>query len=765
MDEKGTKINNDDFKIVNTGCCHDCGGRCVLKAHVKDGKIIRFETDNGEDPQLRACMRGRAYRQRVYSKDRLKYPLRRIGERGEGKFKRISWDEALDEIASKLKEIKEKYGNSSILFVPGGGNQAMLHGVVPVGLMLNQFGGYTRMWGIPSYEGALFASMATYGTIKTGNAREDLLNSKYIIMWGWNPANTIWDPGTSLVLAKAREKGIKIIAIDPIFTDSAAIFADQWIPIRPGTDAAMINAMAYVIITEDLQDQPFIDRYSIGFDKYKNYVLGIEDGKPKTPEWAESITTVSADVITTLARDYAINKPAALIAGWGPARTAMGEQYSRAANVLTAITGNLGFNGGYASGFMRAYSSRERIIPRGKEKERNKKPDKERKKVKKPRPQDNPVDFDAPPRKDSLYKLRGGTNPANTRIHNNDFYNAILQGRKGGYPADIKMAYITATNHLNQYCNLNRGIEAFKSLEFIIIHEQVMTPTAKFADIILPINTFMERNDIAVPWLGSPYYIYLNKAIDSLYESKSDLEICRELAKRLGLNTSLLNLNEDQILRMFAALRKDIKSYNKMKRDGYMKVKVEEPFVAFRKQIEDPENNPFPTLSGKIEIYCEHLAEMNNPLIPPIPKYLSHNEHYDSPKAKMYPLQLITPHNKRRTHSTLSNIPWLEEIEPHSAWVNPVDAIKRKIENDDLIDIFNDRGRIRIPAKLTERIRPGVVCVYQGAWYNPDKDGVDLGGCANVLTNDSYSPGGAFPMNSALVQVELSPKKQKEDSL
>jgi anaerobic dimethyl sulfoxide reductase subunit A len=750
----------NDIQIIKTGCCHDCGGRCVLRAHVKDGKIIRLETDNGEDPQLRACLRGRAYRQRVYSEERLRYPLRRVGERGEGIFERISWDEALDEVAYKIKEIIKKYGNSAILLVPGGGNQGMLHGIVPHALLLHQIGGYTRMWGAPSYEGALFASMATYGTIMTGNAREDLLNSSLIIMWGWNPANTIWDPGTSLWLVKAREKGVKIVAIDPIFTDSAAILADQWIPIRPGTDTAMLLAMAYVIITENLHDESFIKKYTVGFDKYRDYILGIEDGQPKTPEWAEKITNVSAKLITNLTREYATKKPAALIAGWGPARTMFGEQYSRAANVLCAITGNIGINGGYASGFMRAYYSRERIITGGK-----KKPgpiNLEDDRPKKPRLQDNPVDFGAPPREDSLYKLKGGTNPANTRIHYNDYYNAILKGRKGGYPADIKMAYIAGTNRLNQFGNVNKGIKALKSLDFIVIYEQFMTATAQLADIVLPVNTFMERNDIAVPWLGAPYYIYLNKAIDSLYESKSDLEICKELSERLGIEQNLLNLPEEQILRILSAPRKDIKSYNKMKRDGYYKVKVEEPFIAFKDQINDPESFPFPTLSGKIEIYCEHLAEKNNPLMPPIPKYLSHEENYDSPKTKKFPLQLLTPHNKRRTHSTLHNIPWLQEVELHNAWINPIDALKRNINNGDLIDIYNDRGRIRIPAKVTERIIPGAVCVYQGAWYNPDNDGVDLGGCANVLTQDGYSPGGAFPLNSSLVEIELAPNNKKE---
>ncbi len=764
MIEKKDQKSRDEVKIIRTGCCHDCGGRCSLWAHVKNGKIIKFETDSSEESQLRACARGRAYRQRVYSSERLKYPMRRIGERGEGKFERISWDEALDIVANKLKEIKNKYGNSAILFVPGSGNQGWIHGPMPVGLMLNQFGGYTRMWGAPSYEGALFASMATYGTMMTGNAREDFLNSKLIIIWGWNPANTVWDPGTPLMLARAREKGIKIVNIDPIFTDSAAILAEQWIPIRPGTDSAMLIAMTYVIITENLHDQKFINSYTVGFNKYKKYVLGDEDGIPKTPEWAEKITIVPADTIINLAREYATNKPAALVAGWGPARTALGEQYSRAANALCAITGNIGINGGYASGFMRAYYSREAVVSGGKKKVGPVKPEEQKKLVKDKSPRGNPVDFNAPPRKDSLYKLRGGTNPASTRIHYNEYYDAILQGRKGGYPADLKMAYIVATNHLNQYSNVNKGIKALKALEFIVVHEQFMTPTAKFADILLPVNTFMERNDIAVPWLGSPYYIYLNKTIDSLYESKSDLEICRELSKRLGIDPGLLNLSEDQILRIFTSPRKDIKSYDQMKKDGFYKVKVEEPFVAFKEQIEDPKNNPFPTLSGKIEIYCEHMAELNIPNMPPIPNYLSHDEHYDAPLAKKYPLQLLTPHNKRRTHSSLSMIPWLEEVEPHAVWINPIDADSRNIDHYDLVDIYNDRGRVRIPANVTERVIPGVVVIYQGAWYNPDKDGVDLGGCGNVLTKDTRSPGGAFPMNSALVQVELFSKKESEGS-
>ena len=258
----------------------------MLKVHVREGKIVRIESDDGEEPQLRACLRGRAYRQRVYAADRLKYPMRRTGPRGEGQFERISGDEALDTVARELIRGKNTYGNASILLLQGSGSQAALHSAGAVEQLLARFGGYTRTWGSASFEGPLFASMATYGTMATGNAREDLFNSRMIIMWGWNPAVTIWDTNTAFTIARAKEKGIKIVSIDPRLTESTAVFAAEWIPIRPSTDAAMLLAMAHVIIKHELQDQKFLDNYTVGFDEFRGYVLGTGDNIPKTPAWA-----------------------------------------------------------------------------------------------------------------------------------------------------------------------------------------------------------------------------------------------------------------------------------------------------------------------------------------------------------------------------------------------------------------------------------------------------------------------------------------------
>jgi anaerobic dimethyl sulfoxide reductase subunit A len=171
-------------------------------------------------------------------------------------------------------------------------------------------------------------------------------------------------------------------------------------------------------------------------------------------------------------------------------------------------------------------------------------------------------------------------------------------------------------------------------------------------------------------------------------------------------------------------------------------------------QIEDPEHHPFLTPSGKIEIYCQRLADMNHPEIPPIPKYIVHWEGRQDPLAQKYPLQMITSHFRRRTHTQFESLPWLQELQPQAVSMNPVDAKIRGIQDGDLVRLFNDRGEVIIPAKVTERIMPGVVDLPQGAWYRPDRDGVDRGGCANVLTRDRRSPGGAVCHNTGLVQVE-----------
>ncbi len=726
------KASDTKEKVVMSICNTHCGGHCLLKVHVKDGVITRIETDDSaKEPQLRACLRGRAQRQRVYAPDRLKYPMKRVGARGEGKFERISWDEALDTIASELKRIRDTYGSGSIIYRGGGADLGFVNSRRPIDRLLGMGGGYSQTWGYISHEGGRYGSLATLGTPFTRSSRKDLLNSRLIILWGLNPAVTILDCNTNYYLAQAREKGIKIIAVDPRFTETAAVLSDRWIPIKPGTDTAVLIAMAYVMIKENLQDQKFLDKYTVGFDKFKDYVLGIEDGVPKTPAWAEAISTMPAATIESLAREYATTKPAALVGGIAPGRTAFGEQYHRAAHTLAAMTGNIGVRGGDSGGRCHTTIEGFAVLKVGAGMTVN-----------------NPVDANAPRRQ---YSLMGDDIRDKGRVNTSRIADAILKGKAGGYPFDYKALYVVNSNYLNQAPDLNKTIRAFKKLEFIAVQEQFMTPMAKWADIVLPVNTFLERNDICLGE-GVPFYGMMQKAVEPLHESKSQLEIATELAKRMGIS-GFNDKTEDEWLRQIVK-GSTVPDYDELKDKGVYRPEETEDFVAFQKQIEDPEHNPFPTPSGKIEIFCQRMADMNNPLLPPIPKYIETWESLNDPLAKKYPLQVITSHIRRRAHTQFETLPWLRELQTQEILMNTVDAQARGIRNGDMVRVFNDRGEMVILVKVTECIMPGVIDVPQGAWYNPDAKGVDKGGCANVLCNDSVSPGGAVPFNTGLAQVE-----------
>ncbi len=710
-------------KVVITTCASHCGGSCLLKVHVKDGIITRIETDDAEEPQFRACLRGRAQRQRVYAPDRLMSPLRRVGARGEGKFERISWDEALDTIATEWIRIRDTYGAKSIVYDFVGGDICFVHTGGWMMNLINRVGGCTRTWGNMSFQAAHTAIMVTYGTPFTNNMRDDLPNSRLIIMWGWDPASTMVGVNTAWYLAQAKEKGARIICIDPRYTNTAALFADQWIPIRPSTDTAMAIAMAYVMIVERLFNQNFIDTYTIGFDKFKDYVLGKEDGIAKSPAWAAEITGVPAATIETLGREYATTKPAALIPGVGVGRTAYGEQYHRATITLAAMTGNIGIHGGDAGA--RGWEAQFGGYPYESEwfssfiircLERDALP--------------------VPYEKASEYRK--------TAVHRGDLADFVLQGK-------CKMLLIQLMNYANQFPDVNKIAQALQKPEFIVVAEQFMTPTAKFADIVLPTNTFLERNDITMG-VGLPFIGLMNKAIDSLGESKSPMQIAVELAGRMGI-TDLIDKGEEEVVKELVK-QAGLTDYDRLKKEGVHRIKLTEPYVALQSQIADPQNNPFPTPSGKIEIYSQQLAELDIPDLPPIPKYIEAKESWRSPLAEKYPLALITPHFKNRALSQFDNIPWCRELGGQEAWINSKDATTRNIENGEIVRVFNGRGAMLIPAKVTERIMPGAISIPQGAWFDPDENGLDRGACANVLTSEEHSPVGVYHYNTSLVEVE-----------
>ncbi len=747
-------------RMIRTGCpSHNCGGRCLLRVYLKDGVITRIDGDDRPDtikaPQLRPCPRGRAYRRRQYHPDRLRYPLKRTGRRGEGKFERISWDEALDLVASELSRVKEKYGNSA-LFVPyGTGSYNQINGRQTATRLLHLFGGCLGFYNSYSWACITPATLTVYGTTTTGNQRQDWLNSRYILMWSWNPAEMRDGTNSDYFVKLARERGARVVCLDPRLTPSAIALADEWIPIRPGTDAAMMSAMAYVMITENLYAADFIRTHSVGFDEtqmppgfeaeetYKDYILGRRDGVPKTPGWAENICGVPAETIVRIAREYATIKPAMLYLGYGLQRRAYGEQAVRAACVLAALTGNIGIHGGWASG----------------------------------------LGNQAPDGGPFWLVFPVGENPVKASIPSFLWTEAVIRGCEMGLADgvvgvpkldnNIKLLYVVASNCLiNQHANVNRTAQILSDenlVEFIVVHEQFMTPTARFADVVLPACTQFETWGLEDGWKYGDEVILMPKILEPLPETKSDYTICAEVAKRLGFGEKYTEGRDEKqwlewMLDVYRQTRfPDLPSLDELleKNLGVWARPVTDPAVAFEDFRRDPEKYPLPTPSGKIEIFSARLHGLGKPAeIPAVPKYIQEWESPFGEEARKYPLQAIGHHYLARVHSTHHNNDWLREAFPQRVFINPVDAEERGIKTGQMVKVFNERGALILPCRVTLKIRPGVVAIPQGAWWEPDERGLDRGGNINVLTSERWSPY-AFGNTQHTIMVQVEKYEEK----
>jgi len=729
------------FRVIRAGCpSHNCGGRCLLRITVQDGKILRIETDDrpGDtiaDPQLRACIRGRAYRKRQYHPDRLQYPLKRTGRRGEGKFERVSWDEALEKMAAELRRVKTVHGNSALFIPYGTGSYSQTNGRQTAQRLLNLFGGSLGSYNNYSWACMANATSTVYGTNVTGNQRQDWVHAKIILMWGWNPAEMRDGTNTEFFLRKARENGARLICLDPRHTLSAASLADEWIPIRPGTDAAMMSAMAYVMIKEGLIDKAFVKTHCLGFDEtqmptgtkgaesYQDYILGTRDRKPKTPEWAEAITGIPRDTIARIAREYATQKPGVLYQGYGMQRRAYGEQVVRAGCVLAAITGNVGLPGGWAGG----------------------------------------MGLQAPDGGPVWNVFPTGPNPVKTSIPTFLWTEAVLRGKEMGpeqgvrgadkLDNNIKLIYAVASNILvNQHADINRTVRMLRDeslVEFIAVQDNFLTPSARFADLVLPACTQFETWGVADGWKYGDE-VFLNPPIvDPPFETKSDYRICAEIAERLGFGPAYTEGRTerdwvDWSLDQFRKTRfSGLPTLAEMEKQnqGVFTNPVTAPAVALGDFRRDPEKFPLSTPSGKIEIFSPALQALNKPeTVPAVPKYIQEWESPFGPEAKTYPLQALGHHTLARVHSTMEKVDWLEEAFPQRLFINPVDAAARGLQNADSARVFNARGEMIIPCRITPRIRPGVVAVPQGAWWAPDEKGIDHGGSINVLTSSRWTP-------------------------
>jgi anaerobic dimethyl sulfoxide reductase subunit A len=708
--------------IVTSTCGHNCGGRCVVNAHVTDGRIVHISTDarrwNPEHPPLPACARGVGQIERTYHPDRLQYPMRRTGPRGSGQYERITWDEALDTVAGEMLRIRETYGNAAILDASRTGTQSMLHGRVAAQRFLYMFGGCTDLWSNMSAEAEVFSVRITYGEKdykSAGREPTDFQNSKFILMWGWSPGDGTFGTGTMQYLKHAKKNGTRIVCVDPRITMTSKQLADEHVFIRPSTDAAALIAMAYVIVSENLHDQDYCDRHVHGFDEgdvpagasYKSYLLGLEDGHPKTPEWAAAITGIPAETIRRLAIEFASSKPAALQTGYAAGRTVFGEQFHRAAYALAAITGNVGISGGN-SGVSNGATGRA-----------------------------------------GIKSLPIGKNPIDAKVASPLLADLLARGRAGGYPADIRMIYSSGGDLFNQCPNAGKMAASLDKVEFFVAQDHFLTPTARLADIVLPATTFWERNDVHTPWAGAGHYaIYMRQAIEPMYECRNDIDIFDDLSRRVGIN----GYNEKTETEWLKELTGDVvDDFDAFTKQGVARFPVPPDAVAFARQIRGEQK--FATPTGKIEIYSTFLAE--NPdlyglgIIPPVPTWFA-----PSDDTERFPLSLCTPKSRARTHSIHGNQPHLGKVDPDTVWIHPDDAAARGIQDGQRVKIFNDIGATFLPAQVTSRIALGVVSIKEGAWYAPAQDGTDQHGCANALTTDRAAPCGATTYNTNQVQIE-----------
>lgn len=769
---------DDELETVVTSCAHNCGSRHMLVAHKKGDVIVRLSSDDGtyqgdafgtdteEAPQLRACLRGRSYRSRLYSPERLLYPMIRVGERGEGKFKRVSWDMALDFIAEKMVDLKEKYGPTAILDQSyAGASYGVLHKSDQIegllGRFLGMFGCRTNSWSVPSYQGTTFSSRMTFGTIEDGNEDDAFAHSKLIIMWGWNPAYTFHGGNTFYYMRMAKQRGCKFVLVDPQYTDSASTYDAWWIPIKPNTDAAMLAAMAHYIFDQGLQDQNFINRFCQGMDpgtmpfwatgqeSFQDYILGRSDGQPKTPEWAEPICGVKAEDIKKLARMYATTKPAALKASWAPGRNAYGEQYNRMAAAVQAMTGNIGILGGCAEGVGKAWHAEAVAYPY-----------------------------------DEYANVWYASIKSDRWAHCVLNYPDVKREEVGLWPRadqtdgqipNIKAIFWQGSDWFNQLTNINKQIEAIEKLELVVCMDSTITPSGIWADVLLPIATHFERHDTALPWYKGHYYIHRPKVIEPLGESKTDFQVFTELGYRLGFGERY-NPKADRSYfddpdevdeaylrdwwegRVMAHQGVEI-DWDEFKKRGVYKFLLPEPHVAFRPQVEI--GIPFPTPSGRIEIFSTVLAQTKDWTrtqygypIPTIPKWIEPFESLNSEKVKDFPFHVISPHPRWRTHSIFHNIPWLQETYEQEVTINASDAEKRGIKTGDTVEVWNDRGKVVVPAYVTERCMPGVAVIFEGAWMDLDEQGIDRAGNPDFLTADEPSPAGSFAYNTVLADIK-----------
>lgn len=758
-------------------------------AQVEGGRFVRavpFEKDPHPSPIIQGMP------DRVYSASRVKYPMVRASFlksreksdptlRGSEPFVQVSWDEALDLVAEELTRVRDTYGHEAIFGGSYGWMSAgKLHQAqILTNRFLGQFGGYVgQVYDysigageviVPHIVGSM---QPIFGPLTTWSSIEK--HSELLVLWGATPLKNsqiayggCGEHSSMAWLERIQKKGTEVAYINPVQEDDFAFFRPKWVMApRPNTDVALMLAMSHTLLEAGRQNQEFIDRYTFGFDRFAAYLNGETDGVVKNSAWAAKIADVPEDQIRALAYAMA-EKRTMLVTAPALQRQDHGEQAFFATIGLASILGQIGLPGG-GFGFGYIYNGMGTPGP-----------------VVKP---DLPNYEGLGASEDGgsvgmpvMPGISSGQNPLKLSIpaaRMGDLLNEPgktidFNGNQLTYP-DIKMIYWAGGNPFHHHQDTGRLIGGWRRPETVIVHELVWTATAKHADIVLPATTEVERNDISQSGMGvDRFIIAMKQAIPALYGARSDYQIFSDLSQRLGFADKFsegrdemgwLRFFYDMAGRMASARGVGIPEFDEFWQQGYLEFPAsEDEYVMFSEFRADPAGAPLGTGSGKIELYSPVLEKFGYSDCPPHPAWLEPAEWLGGAQAEQFPIALVSPHPKYRLHSQMDHT-WLRNFyeigQREPVWINPADAEARGIENGDLVRIFNDRGSLLAGAWVTKRIRPGVIRLEEGGWYDPldpkDPKSLDKHGNANTLTLDkgTSSLAQSTSAHTTLVQIE-----------
>jgi anaerobic selenocysteine-containing dehydrogenase len=702
-------------KVVHAACPHDCPDACGVLITVEEGRATRIQGDPAH-PVTRGflCAKVAKYLDRVYSPDRVLYPMRRVQPKGsvagEGArvpqaFERISWDEALDEIASRFRAIVSEFGSEAILPYSYGGTLGALNGASMDRRFFHRLGASQLARNICSEAGE--EGLKSVIGNKLGTEPEQFAHSRYIIAWASNIHGNnvhLWP-----FISDARRNGAKLVVIDPYRTRTAAC-ADWYLPINPGTDGALALGMMRVIINEDLHDADYVARYTVGFDQLREKV------QEYSPERVEKWTGIAAPDIVRLAREYATRCPALIRLNYGVQRSEGGGMATRAITMLPCITGSWKeIGGGLQLTTSGAYGLKRTALER--------------------------VDL--------MEKVLG--RPARTinMVELGQALNAL-------HDPPVKALFVYNSNPAAVCPNHNEVIRGLQRPDlFTVVHEQFFTDTTDYADILLPATTFFEHKDLQTAY-GHYYLQISDPAIEPLGECRSNVEVFRALADRMGFTDDCFRESVDQLID--AALnsgnpRLQGIDRDRLQREGHVRLNFGKQFSASGSQFSAflpfAEGN-FGTASGKAELYSDQLKEQG---LDPVVDFIPPSESRHSSQARAFPLELLARKADNFLNTSFCNLTAVQNMEEVGLLeMNAADARSRGIADGDAVRVFNRRGDIVLKARVDGAVQAGVVSAKLH-WAKLSSGNRNI----NVLTSEKLTDlGNSATFYSVLVEVELS---------